>query len=422
MFDDVSAWFSSSVDRQSKQLWKDHGGYESDFDKADFIFSADNTSQDTLRVFNSAAYIIEHLEVFHSRYITDCVKAGNRSDIVLGRYILPPQDILNDVKKHTTLCWDIPGPQNQTSRPNNRNVIIHPPPRSPGSKNQRVPHPGGQPQTNTQAVFSQPHRTGTIPARQPHNAATRHTTSASSSQQRSHEQASNLQGTQLCERRSTQPVDRTSGSLSKQPERPERQINEQRRASSRQQNQTSSAAPAEQTAGQKRAAEAPTAATHSPRKRRNTAQGGDGGTGGTLPPAQQSHGSRTRRETPANSSDSQRQTAKENHNAVRREGLMAATSTTSPRQQQDTEVRRKKSSHTITVFADVHGAHTNSSAWNPQRGVGRCGGDVLQRGQLSEPTEKGVYHISQLMKVMAQDLTDFIPKKDGAEVYHRSVP
>ena len=46
-------------------------------------------------VFNTTAYENDHLAVFHSHYINDCVQAGERGKVVLGHYFLPPQDILN---------------------------------------------------------------------------------------------------------------------------------------------------------------------------------------------------------------------------------------------------------------------------------------------------------------------------------------
>ena len=46
------------------------------------------------RVFSSSAYESDHLSVFHSRYITDRVRAGDRSKVILGHYFLPPQDIV----------------------------------------------------------------------------------------------------------------------------------------------------------------------------------------------------------------------------------------------------------------------------------------------------------------------------------------
>ena len=46
------------------------------------------------RVFCSSAYESDHLAVFHSRYITDRVRAGDRSKVILGHYFLPPQDIV----------------------------------------------------------------------------------------------------------------------------------------------------------------------------------------------------------------------------------------------------------------------------------------------------------------------------------------
>lgn len=125
LFRDQTAWFSSSVDEKSKRLWRENGGTEVDFDAAMFIFSSNSTCADIERVFQSQAYISEHLAVFHSRFIDDSVHAGDRSKVVLGRYFLPPHDILEKVQKQMAMCWDVPldGLQlSKSTHPNGRSA------------------------------------------------------------------------------------------------------------------------------------------------------------------------------------------------------------------------------------------------------------------------------------------------------------
>ena len=45
------------------------------------------------RAFKSTAYESDHLAVFHPRYIHDRVRAGDRAEVVLGHYFLPPPEI-----------------------------------------------------------------------------------------------------------------------------------------------------------------------------------------------------------------------------------------------------------------------------------------------------------------------------------------
>ncbi|KAL8610738.1 hypothetical protein ACOMHN_016721 [Nucella lapillus] len=270
MFSDVSAWFSSSVDNQTRQLWKDQGGDESDFDSADFIFSAANNCPDTLRVFTSTAYIIEHLEVFHSRYISDCVKAGDRSNVILGHYILPPQDILNDVRKHTTLAWDIQDLQNQPPGPNSRNVTVGSLCQREQTERRRGPL---TPSCHSHSRHDKSRRRpDTAPGSQPVPATPPHTAAPPSCAQG---QRSGDSSRRPDARRPPQGTDRASAStVNPRPavgRASHRQARNHRGSAGQQQKQSpASAVRADLTAGQKRAAQGASTSARSPTKQRNT--------------------------------------------------------------------------------------------------------------------------------------------------------
>lgn len=137
MFKGLTAWFSRSVSRTKRQKWVAGGGKEASLDSAQFIFSQDAHTPDTLRIFDSAAYLDEHLSVFHANYITECVKKGSMEVVALGKYILLPTEVQEVVKReigikfhwetdgntsdgqsvHSDSEDELPGPQTTSGKP-----------------------------------------------------------------------------------------------------------------------------------------------------------------------------------------------------------------------------------------------------------------------------------------------------------------
>ncbi|KAL4228060.1 hypothetical protein ACF0H5_013496 [Mactra antiquata] len=94
IFSGLTAWFSASVSDEAHKLWVEYGGRERSVDEAQFLFSEDANCPDTISVFESESYIDEHVCVFHASYVSDCVKKGNSKDVILGRYVFPPSEVL----------------------------------------------------------------------------------------------------------------------------------------------------------------------------------------------------------------------------------------------------------------------------------------------------------------------------------------
>ncbi|XP_060556026.1 uncharacterized protein LOC132716722 [Ruditapes philippinarum] len=109
MFKGQSAWFSTSVGKNVKRLWVDNGGRVSDLGDAQFIFSQNTHSPDTLSVFDSEAYVEEHLAVFHPNYIKECVKRGGTDQVILGKYFFPPGDVQAIARNQLQYQWDLDG-------------------------------------------------------------------------------------------------------------------------------------------------------------------------------------------------------------------------------------------------------------------------------------------------------------------------
>lgn len=109
MFQGLSAWFSSSVNKKKRKLWVSNGGTEAPLDSAQYIFSQDPSVKDTERIFESNAYLDEHVAVFHPNYICECVKQNNMKAVVLGKYFFPPKDIQEIARQQVNYEWDKEG-------------------------------------------------------------------------------------------------------------------------------------------------------------------------------------------------------------------------------------------------------------------------------------------------------------------------
>lgn len=111
MFKGLTAWFLRSVSRNKRQKWFSHGGKEASLDNAQFIFSQDAQAPDTLRIFESTAYLDEHLSIFHSNYISECVKKGGTQSVALGKYILLPAEVQEVVQREMGIKfhWETDG-------------------------------------------------------------------------------------------------------------------------------------------------------------------------------------------------------------------------------------------------------------------------------------------------------------------------
>ncbi|KAK6180466.1 hypothetical protein SNE40_012614 [Patella caerulea] len=113
MFDGLTAWFSSSVDETIKQHWENNHGAVCGVDEAQFLFSQNTEIQDTKRLYESEAYLNEHLTIFHVQYISDCIKSGDRKKVVLGKYFLPPLEIQNLIRNQVEFIWEKDKPSKQ---------------------------------------------------------------------------------------------------------------------------------------------------------------------------------------------------------------------------------------------------------------------------------------------------------------------
>ncbi|XP_071085063.1 telomere repeats-binding bouquet formation protein 2-like [Haliotis cracherodii] len=106
MFHGQTAWFSSSVPSKRVRLWKQHDGKEVSIEKAQFVFSDECQVADTRKLYDSSAYINEHLAIFHSAYISECVRKEDMTKVVLGDYFLPPLEVMEVIRGQTKLAWE----------------------------------------------------------------------------------------------------------------------------------------------------------------------------------------------------------------------------------------------------------------------------------------------------------------------------
>ncbi|XP_062595168.1 telomere repeats-binding bouquet formation protein 2-like [Saccostrea cucullata] len=104
IFQEDTAWFSSSVSQKFKNIWKKNGGQRAPLDSAMFVFSQDFNAPDTLQIFTSEAYLSEHLAVLHPMFISDSDSRGSKS--VLMDYKLPPEEVYKATREKGVYKWD----------------------------------------------------------------------------------------------------------------------------------------------------------------------------------------------------------------------------------------------------------------------------------------------------------------------------
>uniref|UniRef100_A0A3B3DX47 Uncharacterized protein n=1 Tax=Oryzias melastigma TaxID=30732 RepID=A0A3B3DX47_ORYME len=93
MFRCRTAWFSKSVNEAHLKFWVQEGGTITGWRKADFIFSEDATSSDTLRIYESKDFLWDKVTVFHSLFLSTCEKRQSVRSVSIGHYVLPPVSV-----------------------------------------------------------------------------------------------------------------------------------------------------------------------------------------------------------------------------------------------------------------------------------------------------------------------------------------
>uniref|UniRef100_A0A3Q1I374 Uncharacterized protein n=1 Tax=Anabas testudineus TaxID=64144 RepID=A0A3Q1I374_ANATE len=90
MFNNKSAWFSTSVPQTCQDFWILQSGTIASWRTADYLFSADATCPDTLRIFESKDFLWNEVMVFHSLFLSICEKRQSVKSVCIGHYVLPP--------------------------------------------------------------------------------------------------------------------------------------------------------------------------------------------------------------------------------------------------------------------------------------------------------------------------------------------
>ncbi|KAF3686496.1 Telomere repeats-binding bouquet formation protein 2 [Channa argus] len=98
MFRERSGWFSSSVPQVCQDFWTLEGGTVAGWRTADYLFSADAASPDTLRIFESKDYLWNKVTVFHSLFLCACDKRQSVTSVCIGHYVLPPASVQHEVR------------------------------------------------------------------------------------------------------------------------------------------------------------------------------------------------------------------------------------------------------------------------------------------------------------------------------------
>ncbi|XP_016357572.1 telomere repeats-binding bouquet formation protein 2 [Sinocyclocheilus anshuiensis] len=98
MFKGKTAWFSGSVGMGVTSVWVSEGGALSSWKTADYLFSADASSEDTKRIYESEDYVKNRATVFHSNFVSTCKPRQSVKSVPIGHYVLPPDSIQNEMR------------------------------------------------------------------------------------------------------------------------------------------------------------------------------------------------------------------------------------------------------------------------------------------------------------------------------------
>ena len=88
IFEQQTAWFSTSCEPKWKDIWVSNGGRLETVDSAMFIFGEDGNASDIQKVFKSEAYLREHVAIFHPAYVGECAEMGDMKKVTAGKYQL----------------------------------------------------------------------------------------------------------------------------------------------------------------------------------------------------------------------------------------------------------------------------------------------------------------------------------------------
>ncbi|XP_043099037.1 telomere repeats-binding bouquet formation protein 2 isoform X2 [Puntigrus tetrazona] len=98
MFKDKTAWFSDSVEKGATNFWVSEGGGLSSWKMADYLFSADASSEDTERIYGSEGYVENRATVFHSDFLSACKARQSVASVPIGHYVLPPDSVQDEMR------------------------------------------------------------------------------------------------------------------------------------------------------------------------------------------------------------------------------------------------------------------------------------------------------------------------------------
>ena len=92
VFENVTAWFSSSVKPNWKKSWQSNGGKIDKVESAMFLFGNDAFASDIREIFDSKLYLSEHVAIFRPDYIDECLKRGDMKQVCVGEFQLRMPD------------------------------------------------------------------------------------------------------------------------------------------------------------------------------------------------------------------------------------------------------------------------------------------------------------------------------------------
>lgn len=130
LFTGVKAWFSSSVDHSRRVAWINHGGSCCHWKDAQLLFSDNQEAADTAELFEQMEFLWGYVTVFHSSFISACVRERDMKNVVIAPFLmLPPEFPLVDIKDIPSGISQIVSSSNESNRGKDQEEFTRPPKR-----------------------------------------------------------------------------------------------------------------------------------------------------------------------------------------------------------------------------------------------------------------------------------------------------
>ncbi|XP_064620470.1 telomere repeats-binding bouquet formation protein 2-like isoform X2 [Lineus longissimus] len=115
----------------SSQSQGSYGGEVTDVETAQFLFSENCESPDTLRIYKNDQFRNQHVGVIHALFIDECLQKKWLDAVPIGLYYLPPKQVQEMLEENCCFKWQVEDKKNgpkevhQLQKPKPKKVVHH---------------------------------------------------------------------------------------------------------------------------------------------------------------------------------------------------------------------------------------------------------------------------------------------------------